>query len=641
MNTRLFTFLLTFTLILPAPVLHAQQYDPAKVNKKARALYEQAEAREADGSTINAIGLLQQAVKTDSGFVEAWLALAGMYGQLKNFNNSIHHYEKAFSIDSVYTISYKQQYALQLAATGQFDKALAAVTDLLTKAPPKNQTALDRLEKRKKSYAFAVAYGQSHTTQHYVFAPVNLGSNINSPESEYFPCESLDRKELIFTRRIRNTNEDFYHSTLAGTDWARATPMGGDVNTPDNEAAQHISQDGQWLVFTANHPGGFGNFDIYIAERNKEGWSQPMNMGRAVNSDQWDSQPCLSPDNTELYFSSQRPGGFGGKDIYVCRWQANGGWSAPENLGPGINTSGNEECPFIHADNQTFYFTSNGLPGYGENDLFVARKNAKGEWSTPENLGYPINTINDEGTLFIASDAKTAYYASDRDDSYGGLDIYRFEMREDLRPSRTLWVQGQVSDLKTKKGLACTVELIDLNSKQVMNKLQTDDSGYYLVTLPVGRDYVFNINRKGYLFYSDNFQLTQGAPDSVYEKNIALQPLETNASIVLKNIFFESGKSLLNPDSYTELDILVKLLQDNPALRIEISGHTDNIGKPADNLLLSNNRAKAVVDYLVSKKIAATRLSAKGYGETKPVAANTNEEGRGRNRRTEVRVLGN
>jgi outer membrane protein OmpA-like peptidoglycan-associated protein len=306
---------------------------------------------------------------------------------------------------------------------------------------------------------------------------------------------------------------------------------------------------------------------------------------------------------------------------------------------PKINTSGDDQCPFIHADNQTLYFTSSGLPGYGGNDLFLTRRGPDGKWGKPENLGYPINTINDEGTLFIAANGITAYYASDRSDSRGSHDIYSFELRPGIRPIKTLWVKGRVTDKKTMQGLLSSVELIDLSTKQLITNLQTDDSGHYMVTLPLGKDYAFSINRKGYLFYSDNFLMSGLTPDTTYEKNIALQPLEVNASVVLKNIFFDVNKAELKPASQSELDRLIQLLNDNPALKIEVSGHTDNAGKPSDNLVLSNNRARAVVNYLISKNIAAARLVAKGYGETQPIADNKSEEGKAMNRRTGIRVI--
>jgi outer membrane protein OmpA-like peptidoglycan-associated protein/tetratricopeptide (TPR) repeat protein len=618
--------------------LHAQ-YDPTKINKKARQLFDQAMERIDAGNLASATGLLQQAVDLDKNFADAYLALGGLYAEYKNYKTSAENFEKAFRIDTSYTLDYKLAYSIQLAGQGEFQKALDAVNELLTKKPPKNPKSLESAQKKKRSYEFAVDYEKNNPVKNYVFAPQNVGPNINTAESEYLPSLTIDGSELIFTRRVKNINEDFYTSQLKSGEWQPAKPITS-INTPMSEGAQNISSDGQWLVFTANNrPDSYGNYDLYISYLTPSGWGEPVNLGGVVNSEQWDSQPCLSPDKKDLYFASRRFGGFGGTDIYVCHMKPNGKWGPPENLGANINTPFDDQCPFIHADNQTLYFVSNGLQGYGGNDLFVTRKGYGGAWEKAKNLGYPINTINDEGTLFIAADGKTAYYASDRHDSKGGHDIYSFELRPDIRPNKTLWVKGKVSDKKTGKGLPSAVELTDLASRQVINNVETDAEGNYFITLPLGKDYAFNVNRKGYLFFSDNFLMINKAPDSTYEKNIQLVPIETNATVVLNNIFFDVNKFELKPSSQVELDRLVQLLTENPTLKIEISGHTDNVGKPADNLALSNNRAKAVVTYLVSKNIAPARLTSKGYGETKPVGDNKTEEGRAKNRRTEMKVI--
>ncbi|OYW20422.1 MAG: hypothetical protein B7Z54_01185 [Sphingobacteriales bacterium 12-47-4] len=364
-----------------------------------------------------------------------------------------------------------------------------------------------------------------------------------------------------------------------------------------------------------------------------------MNLGGRVNSDQWDSQPCLSPDKRELYFASRRFGGLGGSDLYVCKIQSDGTWGSPENLGPEINTAGDESTPFLHADNQTLYFTSNGLPGYGEDDIYLARRGPKGVWSVPVNLGYPINTIDKEGSLFIAPDARTAYFTSDRVEGYGALDIYWFTLPEQVRPYKTLWVKGTVTDEKTGKGLPSFVELFDLSTKQMVSRIQTNEKGNYLITLPVGKDYAFNVNRKGYLFYSDNFFLKENERDTAYEKNIQLRPIEKDAVLVLRNVFFDVNKFDLRTESQSELDKLASLLKDNPGLTIQINGHTDAVGNAAANQKLSENRAAAVVRYLVEQGIAATRLSYKGFGATQPLASNDTEEGRALNRRTEMKVV--
>ena len=531
---------------------------------------------------------------------------------------------------------------MNLAGIGEFEKALAAVNELLEKKKPTNPLTLENLGKRKRAYEFAVEYARNNPEKNYVFAPRNMGDSINSAESEYFPCLTVDGKEFAFTRKLNNTNEDFFYSLkIKDSTWSRSKAMEGNVNTEQNEGAQNISQDGQWLVFTGCYrPDGMGGCDLYISYKTEKGWSEAINLGRGINTDQWDAQPCLSPDKRELYFVSRRFGGFGGSDIYVCRIQPNGKWGEPENLGAGVNTPGDEQCPFIHADNQTLYFTSSFWPGYGDEDLFYVRRQPNNYWTRPVNLGYPINTIDREGTLFIAADGKTAYYASDRADSKGGLDIYSFELRESVRPFKTLWVKGKVFDKKTKAGINGTVELIDLATRQPMTRVETNDSGDYMITLPVGKDYAFNVNRNGYLFYSDNISLRSISPDTVYEKNIGLQPIELNASVVLKNIFFDFNKAELKAESMAELDFLVQLMLENPSVKIEIGGHTDNVGKPAENLALSMNRAKAVVQYLISKKIPVQRLTAKGYGETRPMGDNKTEAGRAQNRRTEMKVIG-
>ncbi len=640
MSMKTLLGLLGFCLLSAA--LSAQQYDPSKVNKKAKALYDTGLQYAQDGQYGLAEKNLLDAIAKDAKYVDAYLSLAGVYGQTKQYPLCVAYYEKAFLLDEGYTMEYKLPYSINLAGMGEFQKALDAINELLDKKPPKNSSSLKAAEYRKRSYEFAVDFAAKNNTSEYVFAPLNLGEGVNTEEPEYFPVLTIDGKELVFTRSLGRRNEDFYTSRQNEKgEWAQAAPLPGAINTPMNEGAQTISQDGQWVVFTAcNRRDGFGSCDLYISYLDEQGWSEAINLGGRVNSDQWESQPCLSPDKKELYFTSRRPGGYGGADIYVTRLQPNGKWGDPENLGPQINTPGDEQSPFLHADNQTLYFVSNHWPGYGDDDLFLSRKGPKGSWSKPENLGYPINTINKEATLFITADGKTAYYASDRSDSRGSWDIYSFELREQVRPTPTFWVKGKVYDSKTKAGLPSTVELTDIANGNSVSQIQTDERGHYLITLPIGRDYAFNVNRKGYLFYSDQFLLSGNPPDSTYEKDIPLQPIEANASFVLNNIFFDNNEYALKPTSRSELDKLVGLLKENPGLRIEISGHTDNVGTPASNLALSNNRALAVVTYLKEQGIAANRLQAKGYGETRPVAGNNTEAERAKNRRTEVKVLG-
>jgi len=620
----------------------SQWYDPEKVDHKATTIYLLAVNKASNGDYISSIKMINESLKIDPKFVDAYLSLGGIYAEMKNYTTSVSNFEKAFSLDTVYTKDFYLPYSISLAGCGRFTDALNAVDHFLSN-PKLNDRSIKAAEFRKKTYQFAIDYAQTHPDKNYVFAPENLGDSINTSDLEYFPSLTIDGKKLVFTKRIAN-KESFYESDRVNGVWRKAFPLVGKINSPDfNVGAQNISQDGEWLVFTGcNFPEGEGSCDIYISYLTKNGWSEPQNLGRNVNTEFWESTPSLSPDKRDLYFSSNRPGGYGGKDIWVCHRTETGRWSVPENLGPDINTSGDESTPFIHADNQTLYFNSTGLPGYSEKpDLFVTRKQPDGKWSKPENLGYPINTIDDEGSMIVAADGKTAYYSSDKIDTKGGLDIYTFELREDLRPSKTLWAKGKVYDNKTKAGLPSTVVLTDVNTRQIVSKLQTDEDGNYLITLPVGKDYAFNVHRKGYLFYSQNYNMKNISSDSVFNVDIPLEPIEANAKVILKNVFFDTKKTDLKPESITELDNVVRLMNENPNMKILISGFTDNVGKPADNLKLSTGRAVAVVNYLVSKGINNNRLSFKGFGEAKPIATNDTEEGRALNRRTELTVVSN
>jgi outer membrane protein OmpA-like peptidoglycan-associated protein/tetratricopeptide (TPR) repeat protein len=623
-----------------ALVSKAQWYSPEKVNKKAYAIYESAYQNAMDQKYDAAIANIDKAIAIDPKFVEAWLTKAGIYADQKKYDSSVINFEKALQLDSVFAKTYLLPYSISLAGIGQFQKALVAVTEFLNN-PTLNPQSIKAGGYRKSVYEFALDYDKKHPAKNYVFARKNLGDSVNSDALEYYPSLTIDGKKLIFTRRLAG-DEDFYECDLTDGKWGKAKPLGGKVNTNLNEGAQNISQDGEWIIFTGcNYPEGQGSCDLYISFKTKNGWSEAENIGPIVNTDFWESSPSLSPDKRDLYFSSNQSGSYGGKDIWVTHRSNAGKWSRPENLGPTINTKGDESCSFMYADNQTLFFNSNGHPGYGQTDLFLSKKTSDSTWSEPENLGYPINTIDEEGSLIVSADGKTAYYASDGSDTRGGLDLYSFQLREDIQPPRTLWVKGKVFDAKTKNGLPSSVELTDINTRRLISKVQTDEDGNYLTTLPVGKDYAFNVNRKGYLFYSENYNIDANS-DSVYTADIPLQPIETGASIILKNIFFDTRKTELKPASIVELDKVIQLMNDNPKLKILITGFTDNVGKPQDNIVLSNGRSLAVVNYLLaSRQIARDRLQFKGLGAAKPIADNTTETGKALNRRTELSVISN
>jgi outer membrane protein OmpA-like peptidoglycan-associated protein len=295
----------------------------------------------------------------------------------------------------------------------------------------------------------------------------------------------------------------------------------------------------------------------------------------------------------------------------------------------------------IHPDGKTLYFSSNGHPGLGGLDIFVSRKDEDGKWGEPQNLGYPINTKDDENSLLVSASGDIAYFASDREGGQGGLDLYKFKLYNEARPQMVTYAQGVVFDAKTKERLGARFELIDLESgEQVVESYSNPGNGEFLVSLPSGRDYALNVSREGYLFYSDNFTLSQESATAPKQLEVPLKRIEEGSSVVLNNVFFDVDQYKLKPQSKVELDKLIEFLKLNPELRIEISGHTDNVGTDEANKVLSQNRAQSVVDYLLENGISKDRLSAKGFGESKPIASNDNEEGRAKNRRTEFEVIG-
>lgn len=613
------------------------QYDPNKISKKGANLYEQAMYKAQNDELPKAIELLQQSLKSDPKFMDAYLSIGGIYLELKNYSESVKYYESARPIDPQYFHEYRVPYSISLAGLGKFKEALNCI-DTLIEFGPKISSIQQPALQRKKNYQFAVDYEK----QHHVIADLQLHSlsnRINSEFAEYFPSTTIDGEEMVFTRLVNNYQEDFYVSKKVNGEWTDAVPLPGKINSPNNEGASNISQDGDWLIFTGcNFRNGYGSCDLYISFRENNEWTIPYNLGQDINTEFWESAPSLSPDKKHLYFSSNRPGGYGGSDIYVATFDGKK-FGKPVNLGPMVNSKGNESCPFIHADNRTLYFTSNGHPGYGGDDIFFSQKISNTEWTEAKNLGFPINTIENEGSLFIEADGKTAYYASSRAEGIGSLDIYSFELPTHAQPSKTYWVKGKVYDSLTKKGIAATVQLYDLEKNQLLNEYTTDATGNYLMTIPIGKEYAFSVKQKGYLFYSDNFSLSDTSSSIDHTKNIPLQPIQVNATIHLKNIFFETNQFELLPESFVELDILYQLLLDNQSLKVEISGHTDNVGSTTSNQVLSEKRALSVLNYLIEKGISKDQIISKGYGETMPIASNETEEGRAMNRRTTVKIL--
>jgi outer membrane protein OmpA-like peptidoglycan-associated protein/tetratricopeptide (TPR) repeat protein len=582
------------------------------------------------------IAKLQEAISADSKFIEAYALLADVYRLRHKTALAIENYKKVLALNPEFNRGVYLKLGECEINQAQYTDAQQNLEKYLTYPNISNQNVF-AAKKMIADCQFSI-----NALQHPVeFKPVNLGPTVNTADDEYSPVATADEKTLIFTRQI-NSNEDFYQSVKVDNKWQTATYLSDKINTPNfNEGSEAISQDGKFLFFTGcNRPDGLGRCDIYIAQKKGNDWGKPFDLSPPVNTSGWESQPSISADGRTLYFVSNRRGGYGGYDIWKSRL-TDKGWGEPENLGPNINTAGNEQSPFIHADDSTLYFCSNGWPGMGGQDLFVSKLGKNGVWQKPENLGYPINTNGDESGLTISADGATAYFASNNLNGYGGFDIYTFEMPVKARPRLVTYVKGVVQDAKSRQFLQAEVEIIALQNNNVVYQNYSDaENGDFLATLTSGKNYALNISKSGYLFYSANFSLVGHNSANPFNISVLLEPIEIGNRVILKNIFFDTNRFDINPDSQPELQKLIDFLTVNPTLRIEISGHTDNVGNDQANQTLSENRAKAVYDYLVNHRVNAARLIYKGYGKTQPIAGNDTEDGRSQNRRTEFKIIG-
>ncbi len=489
------------------------------------------------------------------------------------------------------------------------------------------------------------------------FHPRNLGPAINTPHDEYWPVLTGDEQQLYFTRRIpidtfelhrrnqsvyRRSQEDIYVSTRTDSGWATAKPAPGSLNTDYNEGAITLSPDGRYLIFTGcNWPQGYGSCDLYYSQRVNGRWSKPRNLGSTINTPYKETQPSLSADGTELFFSSNRPGGRGGLDIWVSRRGPRGQWMPPQPLDSPVNTPANEQAPFIHYDGRTLYFSSRGHFGLGRSDLYVARRRSDGRFDSVRNLGYPINTHKDELSLYVSAVSRTAYLSSEAS-GFGGLDIFSFEMPEATAPHPTIYVKGQVIDARTRKGIPrATLEFYTLPEGATVLRLQADEHGHFLTTLPMGSDYGVHVaGGARYVFRSIHLPLRNYQSATPYERIIPLAPLVLGASFDLHNVFFDFDSDRLRPASRKELDRVVRFLQRHPTVRIRIVGHTDSQGTAEYNLDLSLRRARSVKRYLVTEgRIDPRRIETAGEGESRPIASNATEAGRAQNRRIEIQIV--
>lgn len=600
---------------------------------------------------------------------------------------AVPHLEKALKLNP--NVSPDIQYHLGIAyhITMDFDKAIAAFEKYKGVLVSKNPEELVDVNKRIEECKYAKML---ITKPERVFID-NFNKPVNSKYPEYGAIISADESIMMFTSR-RNTStgaenmpegstdytEDIYITKKVNGKWTTPENMGEPINTEGHDATTAIAPDAQSMIIYIDDKGD-GN--LYECKLVGNTWSKPKKMNKNINTKAHESSASYSNDGKTLYFVSNKDGGFGHHDMYVTTWDETlMDWGPATNIGPTLNTKYNEEAVLIHPDGKTLYFSSQGHKTMGGYDIFKSTLGDDGKWSEPENIGYPINSVDDDVFFVINASGRRGYYSSFKADGNGEKDIYKItflgpekplqlksednllasiakpvsekviEKQVDALSKRITILKGVVRDAETLKPVGAELELIDIEENTTLAVFESNEStGNYLVSLPSGKNYGLIVREDGYLFHSENFNIPETAAYQQVEKNIDLKKIKVGSAIVLKNIFYDYNKATLRDASKNELDRLTKLLTENPTLKIELSAHTDSRGGDKYNEQLSQKRAQSCVDYLIGKGISKDRLIAKGYGETMLIKTDAEiaklkfedekEAAHQENRRTEFKIL--
>jgi OmpA-OmpF porin, OOP family len=611
-------------------------------NKKAIDAYVLADNYRVQGHYKEAVDLLKSAIDKDKNFFEAYLRLGITYKAMKEYKQAVETLEQGLAVTP--EVRWQKVFWGELTETymklGDYQKVITYSGQYLQNETI-NKARIDQVSLWKKSGEFSL----QNINNDVKYQQRELTDTLNRFPLQYFPVVTGDQQEMIFTRRtgLRDENdEDLVVSRKSASGhWQAPESVSPNINSQFNEGTCTVSADGRQIIFTScQGRRGFGNCDLFESKKTGDEWSVPVNLGPQINSPSWESQPSLSADGSVLYFVSDRRGGVGGWDIYVSRRSDDGKWSKAQNMGKAINTPYHEISPFIHANGRTLFFATTGRPGFGGYDIFRSEKEDS-VWTEPVNFGYPINNQEDQFSMFITPDGERGYYSHEETGVSKSSKIYEFFVPEQYR-IRYLSnvVKGFVRDSKTKQPVMGRLELFNLKTNEIVSVTHSDSiSGKYLMVLTQGADYALYVNASGYLFKSLNFDYEHENNLKPVIIDVELDKAVKGASIVLNNIFFEVDKYDLVSKSKTELDKLIRFMSENPNIRVEISGHTDDTGTVSHNQTLSLKRAQAVVEYLTQHSIPANRLTQVGYGSSRPLKPNDSDENRQVNRRIEFRIL--
>lgn len=665
-------FVLLFVILVSAALAYGQSECSGSEVPRAAKAYEKARNASRNGDSGKAYELYLQAIEEDPDFADPFYRL-GMINRnraRKDPGNQDAYWEKAIlyfrKVEELCPDydHYMYYFLGEIEFIMEKFSDAASHLEIFVGDHEKVRTEADyddamTMLKQAKFYA-------SMMENSVPFEP-RVVEGISTSRDEYRLLISPDNEIALFTRKIETQGrvraydnmvkyeERFMYSERENGEFGPGQSLPWPFNQTEHESGSLTADNNTLFLmickFTKDQR-RYYNCDICISKREGEYWGELQNLGPGVNQDStWEAQPSISSDGKELYFTSDRQGGLGGYDIWKSTMQEDGTWGKAVNMGPSVNTEGDEMSPYIHSDSQTLYFASgsrtdengdvhSGHMGMGGYDIFFIKVGKEQQWKKPKNIGYPINTIDDEIAFFVSTDGKLAYFASNKIDGNGGWDIYSFELYEEARPEKVLFVKGYVQDEDDQPIREATVELKNVTTKAVTTVPVDEITGKYVAVLPFRNDYVLTVKRKEYTWETRYISRV----DKNFDKPVTLelQPrrIEVGASYRLNDIYFESNSDELTGQSLPVIDGFIEFLTANPEISVAIHGHTDNIGSDADNLDLSERRALRVYSYILDNGILLARMSHQGFGESRPIASNDTEEGRALNRRTEFVITG-